>query len=108
MYVEILDGRYAGQMRDMEPGVAQDLINLGRARAFARPTAATPPLPGGYSGAPVTKAPTAPAIVADTAAPCPVCGRLTGGCCTEMQLEGENLIGNVKTVHAAHKAKKGR
>jgi hypothetical protein len=64
MYVEILDGRYAGQMRDMEPGVAQDLINLGRARAFARPTAATPPLPGGYSGAPATKVAAAPAIVA--------------------------------------------
>jgi hypothetical protein len=65
MYVEILDGQYAGQMREMEPGVAQDLINLGRARKFAQPTSAAPPLPGGYSGAQVAKTPVAPAVVAD-------------------------------------------
>jgi hypothetical protein len=32
MYVEIIDGRYAGQMRDIENGVAMDLIRLGRAK----------------------------------------------------------------------------
>jgi hypothetical protein len=50
MYVEILDGRYAGQMRDMEPGAAMDLINVGRAKRYGEPTLATPPLPGGYRG----------------------------------------------------------
>lgn len=59
MYVEMLDGRYAGQMRDMEPGVAQDLINLGRARSFSQPTSATPPLPGGYHGTPAHIEPSA-------------------------------------------------
>jgi hypothetical protein len=54
MYVEILDGRYAGQMRDMEPGAAMDLINVGRAKRYGEPTLATPPLPGGYSGTPVS------------------------------------------------------
>jgi hypothetical protein len=65
MYVEILDGRYAGQMRDMEPGVALDLINLGRARAFQRPTPAAPPLPGGYRGTSSAEIePEAPIVVA--------------------------------------------
>lgn len=41
MYVEILDGQYAGQMRDIEPGTALSLIALGRAkRAFGEPTPA--------------------------------------------------------------------
>jgi hypothetical protein len=47
MYVEILDGRYAGQTRDIEPGAALDLISLGRAkRAFGEPTPGNSPRMG--------------------------------------------------------------
>jgi hypothetical protein len=64
MLVELIDGRYAGQMRDLDPGAAQDLIDIGRAKSFMAPTPATPPLPGGYSGTPArqTEAPLVHAI----------------------------------------------
>ena len=51
MHVELLDGRTAGNIRDIDNGTAIELIRLGRARrAFGQPTDAAPPLPGGYRG----------------------------------------------------------
>jgi len=45
MYVQLLDGRYAGQTRDIEDGAARGLIQAGRAKnPFAEPTRAEPPL----------------------------------------------------------------
>jgi hypothetical protein len=38
MYVELLDGRYAGQSKDIAPDAAHELIKLGRAKkAFQSP-----------------------------------------------------------------------
>jgi hypothetical protein len=51
MYVELLDGRNEGKIRDLDNGTALDLIKLGRAkRAFGEPTDAAPVLAGGYRG----------------------------------------------------------
>jgi len=51
MYVELLDGRNVGKIRDLDNGTALDLIKLGRAkRAFGEPTDAAPVLAGGYRG----------------------------------------------------------
>ncbi len=53
MYVQVLDGRFAGQMRDIEPGAALELIKAGRAKKMSFD--APPP------------APEAPVIVAESA-----------------------------------------
>lgn len=50
MRVEVLDGRYAGKIRDIDDAVAVDLIKLGRVKSISGPTAASPILPGGYRG----------------------------------------------------------
>jgi hypothetical protein len=43
MYVKLLDGRFAGEVRDLAPGAARDLIELGRAeRAFQDPAPEAP------------------------------------------------------------------
>jgi hypothetical protein len=45
MYVKLLDGRYAGETRDLAPGAARDLIELGRAeKAFQDPAPEAPPI----------------------------------------------------------------
>lgn len=43
MYIKVLDGRYAGQVRDIENGTALDLIKMGRAtKAFVHADSARP------------------------------------------------------------------
>lgn len=45
MYVKLLDGRFAGETRDLAPGAARDLIAVGRAeRAFQDPAPEAPPI----------------------------------------------------------------
>lgn len=50
MHVEVLDGRYAGKIRDIDDSVVADLIKQGRVRKLTGPTSAAPILPGGYRG----------------------------------------------------------
>lgn len=58
MYVEILDVRRPGQLVDMDPGAAMELIKQGRAkRAFSDPTPAATPLPGAYRAIPAEQGP---------------------------------------------------
>lgn len=43
MYVKLLDGRFAGETRELAPGAARDLIALGRAeKAFQDPAPEVP------------------------------------------------------------------
>lgn len=56
MYVEILEGRHAGKVRDIDDSVVQALIQQGRVRSLTVPTAAAPIPPGGYRGMPPVRA----------------------------------------------------
>jgi hypothetical protein len=56
MRVQLLSGRYAGLVRDIDDSVVPALIQQGRVKSLTVPTAAAPILPGGYREMPNVQA----------------------------------------------------